>query len=184
MKTTTTTKSLIFLSFILAFAVALQDGDKIALKTHGSFFNAKYQFLNAYTGNGRVGMASNTDFATVSGTWWKAHKLSDGSWAFESLGNIPNSQHIYLNADTYTGQVNLAANTDYATASGTHWALQNLGDGNVAWRNMGSHSNPNYVYLNVDTYTGQVNLASGIGASGTHWEIDTLVAGFEEGPGL
>ena len=122
-------------------------------------------------------MAATWDFSVASGTWWRAHKLSDGSWGFESLGNIPVPQHIYLNADTYTGQVNLAANTDYATASGTHWNLVSLSDGTVALQNMGSHSNPTYKYLNTGTYTGAVNLAGTTdynSASGTHWEIVML----------
>ena len=170
-------KSLIFISFILAFAMALQDGDVIALKTHGSHNNAQYQYLNAGTVDGSVGMAATWDFSVASGTWWRAHKLSDGSWGFESLGNIPVPQHIYLNADTYTGAVNLAANTDYATASGTHWNLVSLSDGTVALQNMGSHSNPTYKYLNTNTYTGQVNLAGSTdynSVSGTHWEIVML----------
>ena len=172
-----TTKSLICISLVLAFAVALQDGDQIALMTHGSHYNANFQYLNAGTVDGSVGMAKDTDYTSASGTWWKAHRLSDNSWAFESLGNIPNDQHIYLNADTYIGVVNLAANTDYATASGTHWALDTLSDGTVALRNLGSHSNPTFKYLNTNTYTGAVNLAGTTdysSASGTHWEIVTL----------
>jgi len=79
-----------------------------------------------------------------------------------------------LNADTYIGAVNLATSTDYATTSGTHWALETLSDGYVALKNLGSHNNPNFVYLNGDTYTIHVNLTAGTGASGTHWEIDLL----------
>jgi len=172
-----TTKSFICISLVLAFAVALQNGDEIALMTHGSHYNADFQYLNAGTVDGSVGMAKNTDYASASGTWWKAHQLSDNSWAFESLGNIPNDQHIYLNADTYTGHVNLAANTDYATASGTHWNLVPLSDGTVALQNMGSHKNPSFVYLNVQTGDGLVNLAKSTdysSASGTHWEIVPL----------
>jgi len=163
---------------ILAFAVALQDGDEIAFKTHGSFFNANYQYLNAGTVDGSVGMAANTDYNTASGTWWRAHLLSDGSWAFESLGSIPNDEHIYLNANTYTGSVNLAASTDEATLSGTHWSLQTLSDGTVALESLGSHSNPNFVYLNAGTVDGSIGMAASTdfaSASGTHWEIDTLV---------
>ena len=103
---TTTTKSLILLSLLLSCALALQDGDKIAFKTHGSFFNAKYQYLDAHTGDGSIGMATSTDYTTRSGTWWKARLLSDGSWAFESLGSVHNDQHVYLNAGTYYGTVN------------------------------------------------------------------------------
>jgi hypothetical protein len=173
-----TAKSLIYISFILAFAVALQNGDQIAFKTDGNFFNAKYQYLNAGTVDGSVGMAANTDYATASGTWWEAQLLSDGSWAFASLGNIPNDQHIYLNADTYVGSVNLAASTNYATTSGTHWKVQPLSDGTFALQNLGSHANPQYVYLNANTYTGAVNLAGSTNyatVSGTHWTIVTLV---------
>jgi hypothetical protein len=119
-------KSLIYLSFILAFAVALQNGDQVAFMTDGSFFNAQYQYLNAGTVDGSVGMAVNTDYASASGTWWEAQLLSDGSWAFASLGNIPNDQHIFLNANTYTGAVNLAGSTNYATTSGTHWTIVTL----------------------------------------------------------
>lgn len=172
-----TTKSLICISFILVFTVALQDGDEIAFKTHGNFYNANYQYLNAGTVDGSVGMAKNTDYTTASGTWWRAHKLSDGSWGFESLGSIPNDQHIYLNANTYTGEVNLAGSTDYATVSGTHWNLVSLSDGTVALKNLGSHSNPAYMYLNTNTYTGAVSLAGSTdynSLSGTHWEIVTL----------
>ncbi len=176
--TKTTTKALIFASLILTFSLALQDGDQVAFKTHGSFFNAKYQYLNAGTVDGSVSMAANTDYASASGTWWKAHKLSDGSWGFESLGNIPNAQHIYLNANTYTGAVDLAGSTDYTTVSGTHWSLQNLSDGTVALKCLGSHNNPQFVYLNANTYSGAVNLAGSTdfaSLSGTHWEIVTLV---------
>ncbi len=173
----TTTKSLIYLSFILTFAsfsLALQDGDEVAFKTHGSHFNANYQYLNAGTVDGSVSMAKNTDYDSASGTWWRAHLLSDGSWGFESLGNIPDDRHVYLNADTYIGAVNLAASTDYATASGTHWALVDLADGTVALKNLGSFKNSKFVYLNTDTYIGSVNLVSGTDfatVSGTHWEI-------------
>ena len=169
-----TTKSLIYISLIFTFAMALQDGDEIAFKTHASH-NTQYQFLNAGTVDGSVGMAKDTDYNSASGTWWKVHHLSDGSWAFESLGNIPNDQHIYLNVDIETGEVNLAASTD--SASGTHWNLVLLSDGTVALQNMGSHSNPTFVYLNADTYTGTVNLAvntDSSSASGTHWEIVLL----------
>ena len=179
MLTTTTTKSLIFISLIITFAVALQDGDQIAFKTHGSLFNAKYQYLNAGTVDGSVGMAADTNKTTASGTWWKAHNLTDGSWGFESLGNIPNAQHIYLNANTYTGTVDLAASTDYATLSGTHWALESLSDGNVALRSLGSFKNTKFLYLNAGTANGSINLAADTDpatASGTHWEIVTLVA--------
>ena len=163
----TITKSLIFLSFILAFAVALQDGDQIAFKTHGSFFNAQYQYLNGDSVHDTLGMAPSTDYTSFSGTWWEAHKLSDGSFAFRSLGHLLNNPetNIYLNGNTYTGAVDLAASTD---ASGTHWAAQTLPDGTVALKCTGSHLNPNFVYLNVDTYIGKVNLASGTGASGSH----------------
>ncbi len=176
---TTTTKSLIFISLLLASAFALQDGDQIALKTHGSFFNAKYQYLNAGTVDGSVGMAKNTDYATASGTWWKAHKLSDGSWALESLGSIHNAQHIYLNANTYTGAIDLVGSTDYATVSGTHWSLATLSDGTVALKSLGSFKNPKYQYLNAGTGDGSINLAANTDyatASGTHWEIVTLVS--------
>ena len=125
-------------------------------------------------------MAKDTDFNTASGTWRRAYLLSDGSWAFESLGSIPNDQHIYLNAGTYGGTINLAANTDYATASGTHWALETLSDSTVALKSLGSYKNPKYQYLNVDTYNGSVGMAANTdyaSASGTHWEIVTLVAG-------
>jgi len=172
-----TAKSLICISLILVFAMALNDGDEVAFKTHGSHNNPQYQYLNAGTVDGSVRMAVNTDYNSLSGTWWRAHKLSDGNWGFESLGSIPNDQHIYLNADTYSGQVNLAANTDYATVSGTHWSLVSLSDGTVALQNMGSHSNPTYKYLNTNTYTGQVNLAGSTdynSVSGTHWEIVML----------
>jgi len=185
MSKTTTIKSLIFISLMLTFAFALQDGDQIAFKTHGSFFNAKYQYLNAGTVDGSVSMAKNTDYATASGTWWKAHKLSDGSWAFESLGSIHNAQHIYLNAGTYGGTINLAANTDYASASGTHWSLETLSDGTVALKSLGSYKNPKYVYLNVDTYQGSVGMAGSTDfatLSGTHWEIVTLVAASSDIP--
>jgi hypothetical protein len=173
-----TAKSLIYISFILAFAVALQNGDQVAFFTDGNFFNANYQYLNAGTVDGSVGMAANTDYASASGTWWEAQELSDGSWAFASLGNIPNDQHIYLNANTYTGVVDLAASTNYATTSGTHWSVQPLSDGSVALQSLGSHSNPQYVYLNVNTYTGAVNMAGSTNyatTSGTHWTIVTLI---------
>ena len=123
-------------------------------------------------------MAKDTDYTSASGTWWKAHKLSDGSWAFESEGNIPNAQHVYLNAGTADGSVNLAANTDSATASGTHWAIEDLSDGNIALKSLGSVKNSNYQYLNAGTGDGSVNLAANTDmdtASGTHWEIVTLV---------
>ena len=179
-----TTKSLIYISLILAFAVALNDGDEIAFKTHGSHNNADYQYLNAGTVDGSVSMAPNTDENTFSGTWWIAHQLEDGSWAFESEGNISNDQHIYLNANTFTGEVNLAANTDFSTASGTHWAVEELEDGTVALRNLGSHSNPAFVYLNTDTFTGAVNLAGTTdysSASGTHWEIVPFIPDLARG---
>jgi hypothetical protein len=173
-----TAKSLIYISFILAFAVALQSGDQVAFMTDGNHFVAQYQYLNAGTVGGTVGMAANTDYASVSGTWWEAQELSDGSWAFASLGNIPNDQHIFLNANTYTGAVDLAGSTNYATTSGTHWNVEPLSDGTFALQSLGSFSNPNYVYLNVNTYTGAVNLAGSTNyatTSGTHWTIVTLV---------
>jgi hypothetical protein len=119
-------KSLIYLSFILAFAVGLQNGDQVAFMTDGNHFAAQYQYLNAGTVDGSVSMAANTDYASASGTWWEAQLLSDGSWAFASLGNIPNDQHIFLNANTYTGAVDLAGSTNYATTSGTHWNIVTL----------------------------------------------------------
>jgi hypothetical protein len=119
-------KSLIYISFILAFAVALQSGDQVAFMTDGNHFAAQYQYLNAGTVDGSVSMAANTDYASASGTWWEAQELSDGSWAFASLGNIPNDQHIFLNANTYTGAVNLAGSTNDATTSGTHWTIVTL----------------------------------------------------------
>ncbi len=173
------TKSLLFLSLIFTFALALQDGDTIALKTRGNFFNANFQYLNAGTVDGSVSMAANTDYATVSGTWWRVHLLSDGSWAFESLGNIPNAQHVYLNANTHDGSVNLAPNTDYNTASGTHWVIDSLSDGTITLRTLGSFPNPDFVYLNTNTYDGSVNLAASTDyatASGTHWEIDFVTS--------
>jgi hypothetical protein len=181
-----TAKSLIYISFILAFAVALQSGDQVAFMTDGNHFVAQYQYLNAGTVGGTVGMAANTDYASVSGTWWEAQELSDGSWAFASLGNIPNDQHIFLNANTYTGAVDLAGSTNYATTSGTHWNVEPLSDGTFALQSLGSFSNPLYVYLNVNTYTGAVNMAGSTNyatTSGTHWTIVTLVpAGDTESP--
>lgn len=56
-----TAKSLICFSLILAFALALQDGDEIAPKTHGNFRNSQYQDLNAGTVDGSIGVAANTD---------------------------------------------------------------------------------------------------------------------------
>jgi hypothetical protein len=173
-----TAKSLIYLSFILAFAVGLQNGDQVAFMTDGNHFAAQYQYLNAGTVDGSVSMAANTDYASASGTWWEAQLLSDGSWAFASLGNIPNDQHIFLNANTYTGAVDLAGSTNYATTSGTHWNVVPLSDGTFALQSLGSFSNPNYVYLNVNTYTGAVNMAGSTNyatTSGTHWTIVTLV---------
>jgi len=176
---TTTTKSLIFISLILTFAVALQDGDQIAFKAHGSSNNAKYQYLNARTVDGSVGMAKNTDSTTLSGTWWKAHQLSDGNWAFESLGSIHNTKHIYLNANAHTGYVNLARNTDSAKSSGTHWSLQALSDGTVALKSLGNSKNHKYQYLTANTHTGSVDLSRNTGLaklSVAHWEIVTLAA--------
>ena len=79
-----TAKSLICISLILAFATALQGGDQIAFKTHGSPDNAQYQYLNADTAAGSVSLAKNTDENAASGTWWRAHQLSKNSWVFES----------------------------------------------------------------------------------------------------
>jgi len=57
-------KSLIYVSLILtfAFADAFIDGDKIAFKTHGSFFNANYQYLKGDTSTSSVGMAASDDY--------------------------------------------------------------------------------------------------------------------------
>ena len=181
-----TAKSLIYISFILAFAVGLQNGDQVAFMTDGNHFAAQYQYLNAGTVDGSVSMAANTDYASASGTWWEAQLLSDGSWAFASLGNIPNDQHIFLNANTYTGAVDLAGSVNYATTSGTHWNVVPLSDGTFALQSLGSFSNPLYVYLNVNTYTGAVNMAGSTNyatTSGTHWTIVTLVpAGGSDSP--
>ena len=173
-----TAKPLLYLSLILAFAVALQDGDQLAFKTHGSFYNAKYQYLNANTGS--VGMSAGYDTKTNLGSRWIAHLLSDGSWAFENLAH----QHNYLNADTYIGAVNLAGSTEYSTTSGTHWAVETLSDGTVALKNLGSFKNAQYQYLNAGTYDGSINLAASTDyatASGTHWYIHTIIDPNDQG---
>ena len=105
--------------------------------------------------------------------------------SFETLSHPANSQHIYLNADTYIGAVNLAGSTDYTIASGTHWALENLTDGTVALKNLGSFKNPQCQYLNAGTGDGSINLAANTDyktASGTHWEIHIIIDPNDQGP--
>lgn len=68
-----TTKLLIPLSLLLAFGVALEDGDQLVFKTHGSFYNAKYQYLNASTVSGSIGMTAGYDVKTNLGARFIAH---------------------------------------------------------------------------------------------------------------
>jgi len=175
-----TAKSLICISLILAFAMALQDGDKIAFKMSGSHDNAPDQYLNGNTIDGSVSLAKNTDFATSSGTWWRAHFLSDGSWAFENLGNISYNRHIYLNGNTETGAVNLVESTEYSNwkTSGTHWGVEHLADGTIALEYLGGIPVSMFTFLGVDTNTGAVKMAG----SNTHWEIVTLVPAASSAP--
>ncbi len=183
-----TAKFLIYLSLILALglglAVELQDGDQVVFRTRGSFYNANYQYLNANTANGSVGMAAGYDTKNNLASRWIAHLLSDGIWAFQNFKSPANSQYTYLNADTYIGAVNLAGSTDYSTTSGTHWAGEALSDGTFALKNLGSFKNPQYQYLNANTHDGSINLAANTDyktASGTHWYIHIITDPNDQG---
>lgn len=173
----TTTKSLILISLFLAFAMALQDGDQIAFRTHATPYHAEYQYLNAYVSDGSLHMAASTDYNTLSGTWWEAHKLSDGSWAFENLGDPHNAQYMYLDANTYTGAVALKSTTNYPF-TGTHWSVETLSDGTVGLKTLSEHVDPNLMYLDVNVWTGgslALKSTTDYPFTGTHWEIVTLV---------
>jgi len=169
----TTTKSLIFLSFLLAFAVALQDGDQIAFKAQGTPFNPRYQYMTVRT-DGTLGLIRNIDYSQASGTWFKAHLLEDGSWAFESLSNITVNGNIWLNGNTHTGSVNLQGNTTDPNNSGTHWAIETLSDGNVALKTLATFKNHKFTNLHAVTAQGYVNLANST-VSGVEWEIVGII---------
>ena len=166
------TTSLIFLSFLLVFAVALQDGDKIAFKTHGTPYNPKHQYMTTGASDGSIRLTRNIDYSQESGTWWEAVSLSDGSWGFKALGNI--TGNVWLNGNTYAGTVNLQANTVDAANSGTHWSLETLSNGNVKVKTLNSHKNSKFSYLTGMISINLVALKNST-ANGVEWEIVGIV---------
>ena len=124
--------------------------------------------------DGTIRLTRNVDYSQPSGTWWKAHELEDGNWAFEALGNVTATGKVWLNGNTHTGGVNLQANTVDALNSGTHWGLVTLANGNIALKCLNTFKNHKWTNLRADTVYGFVDLSNST-VSGIEWEVVPII---------
>ena len=76
-------------------------------------------YLDGRTGDGSVGLASNTN-PPYTGTHWQLNQDSDGFFTIVCQGNVPGNR--YLDGRTHDGSVGLAPNTD-PPFTGTRWAI-------------------------------------------------------------
>ena len=77
-----TAKSLICISLILAFAMALQERNETTLNTHGSLQDAQHQYLDAGTADGSIGIAANINNVLATG------RFLGGAEATEPLDHV------------------------------------------------------------------------------------------------
>ncbi|MES0489120.1 MAG: C1 family peptidase [Leptospirales bacterium] len=98
---------------------------------------------------------------------------------YKCLGTDVNAKYLYLDGIAKNGSVNLCADTNAYSNPGTYWEEQQLSDGSVALKCMGTTEKSDFVYLDGNTQDGSVGLAANTDSdnSGTHWQKEQLSDG-------
>jgi hypothetical protein len=127
------------------------------------------RWLDGRTGEGTVGLASITTFP-YTGTRWRAHRLTDGAWAFRCLGDVPGDK--WLDGRTADGSVGLAPNPRYPY-TGARWQVLPGGGGGHVLRCLGDIAGIGRRFLDGVTANATTALAphTDIPYTGTHWEL-------------
>jgi tyrosinase len=112
---------------------AVADGSVIALECQGSG-TTMVLWLDGHTGDGSLGLSPSLNPA-FSGDRWAVEVLdaTNNIVALKCLGSDFNPSYVYLNGETGSGTVDLKPNTG-SSYSGTHWRVELLSQGVVAFR--------------------------------------------------
>jgi hypothetical protein len=146
--------------------VDLTDHQVYYLKCLGSVPGNRW--LDGRTADGTVGLAPLTTWP-FTGTRWRAHKQTDGSWAFRCLGDAPGNK--WLDGRTADGTVGLAPNP-WFPFTGTRWQVFSAASGQQhVLKCLGQITGNSF--LDGDTAAATTRLVSqtGFPNTGTLWEL-------------
>lgn len=105
-------------------------------------------------------------------------EISDGDIVtLENVDGSNGNTDVWLNGLTTTGAVDMAPATT-ESYTGTRWQVKAFGNGVFSFANLGNLVNPDAVWLNGQTGTGDIGLVSDIeNHSGTKWTLTQLANG-------